>query len=78
MLHFILIHVQYLLNDAFSFEKSLNGQNHSSADSDHPMKKFPSPKFTVLIPPGGEIPSTFLVLFGNLWHDSPFHHKVYK
>ena len=49
--------VQYLQNGVFSFEKGLNGQNHSSTDFHHPMKKsLSSPKF--LNPPlGGEISS---------------------
>ena len=49
--------VQYLENGVFSFEKGLNGQNHSSTHFHHPMKKsLPSPKFPN--PPlGGEISS---------------------
>ena len=35
----ILIDVQYLQNVDFSFEKGLNGQNYSSSDSQHPIKK---------------------------------------
>ena len=37
MLILILIDVQYLHNVIFSFEKGLNGQNHSSSDSHHDM-----------------------------------------
>ena len=43
----ILIDVQYLQNIAFSFEKSLNGQNHSSAHSEHPIKNPPAAKFPI-------------------------------
>ena len=39
ILTLILIDVQYVQNVAFSFEKSSNGQNHFSSDSDHPTKK---------------------------------------
>ena len=35
MLILILINVQYLQNVVFSFEKGLNGQNHSSSDFYH-------------------------------------------
>ena len=38
-----LIDVQYLQNVLFSFEKSLNGQNHSPLDSHHHIKKILSP-----------------------------------
>ena len=39
MLILILIDVQYLQNIVFSFDKGLNGRNHSSWDSDHQIKK---------------------------------------
>ena len=42
MLILILINVQYLQNVVFSFEKGLNGQNHSSSGSHHPTQKSPS------------------------------------
>ena len=49
--------IKYLQNGVSSFEKGLNGQNHSSTDSHHPMKKFlPSLKFPIF-PLGGEISS---------------------
>ena len=35
----ILIHVQYLQNDVFYFEKGLNGQIHSSSDVHRLIKK---------------------------------------
>ena len=38
----ILIDDQYVQNVVLSFEKSSNGQNHSSSDSHHPTKKIPS------------------------------------
>ena len=47
MLILILNDVQYLQNVAFSFEKGSNGQNHSSSDSHHLMKKFPLAKFPI-------------------------------
>ena len=37
----ILINVQYSQNSVFSFEKFLNGQNHSSSGSYHLVKKSP-------------------------------------
>ena len=43
MLILILINVQYLQKVAFSFEKGLNSQNHSSSGFDYPIKKSPSP-----------------------------------
>ena len=53
--NFGFIDVQYLRNGVFSFEKGLNGQNHSEKDFHHLMQKFlPSPKSP--IPPlGGEV-----------------------
>ena len=42
MLILILIDVQYIQNVVFSFEKSSNGQNHSSSDSHHPTTHTPS------------------------------------
>ena len=41
MLILILIDVQYSKKAVFSFEKSLNRQNHSSSGSLHLVKKFP-------------------------------------
>ena len=49
MLILILIDVHYSQKDVFSFEKGLNGENHSSSGSHHPLKKIPPAKF--LIPP---------------------------
>ena len=43
MLILILINVNYLQNNGFSFEKSSNGQIHSSG-SHHPDKKIPQVK----------------------------------
>ena len=45
----ILIGVHYLQSVVFSFEKGLNGQNHSSLDSHRPIKNPPT-KFTILFP----------------------------
>ena len=55
MLILILVDIQYLQNVAFSFEKSLNGQNYSPSDS-HPLDKKDSPiaKFPILLPTGGD------------------------
>ena len=39
MLILILIDVQYSQKAVFSFEKGLNGQNHSSSGSHHLVKK---------------------------------------
>ena len=44
MLMLILIGVQYLQKVVSSFEKSLNGQNHSSWGSHHLVKKSPTRK----------------------------------
>ena len=60
MLTLILINVQHLKNVAFSFEKGLNGQNHSSSVSCRPIKKFPPAKF--LIPPP----------HNSIWRTMPF------
>ena len=60
MLIVILIDAQYLQNVFFSFEKGSNGQNHSSSDSNHPIKKSPpSPPAKFCIPSlPGRIPPT--------------------
>ena len=42
MLIWILIDVQYSPKAVFSFEKGLNGQNHSFSYSNHPVKNPPS------------------------------------
>ena len=44
MLTLILVNVSYLQNNVFSFEKSSNGQIHSSG-SHHSDKKIPQAKF---------------------------------
>ena len=44
MLILILIDTQYLQNVDFSFDNGLNGRNHSSSGSHHPIKKF-SPRW---------------------------------
>ena len=41
----ILIDAQYFHNVVVSFEKGLNGQNHSSSDSHHPIKSLPQQNF---------------------------------
>ena len=56
MLISILIDVQYSQKAVFSFEKGLNGQNHSSSGSHQSVKNFPPAKF--LIPPPGGIAPT--------------------
>ena len=57
MLILILIDVQCLQNVVFSFEKGLNGQNHTSAGSHDPIKKYFPAEFP--IPPIiGGIPLT--------------------
>ena len=43
MLIFILVHAQFLQNVVFTFEKSLNGQNHLKFP--WPNEKFPQEKF---------------------------------
>ena len=48
MLILILIDVKYLYNVAFSFEKGTSGQNHSSSDSHHTIKKPPQQNFLSL------------------------------
>ena len=52
MLILILIDIQYLQNVVLSFEKGLNGQNHSSSGSHHHINLIPQTK--LLIPPLGE------------------------
>ena len=47
MLILILMNVKYLQNVVFSFEKGLNGQNHSSSGSHHPIEKSPPAKFLI-------------------------------
>ena len=42
MIILILIDVQYSQKAVFSFDKGLNGQNHSSTGSHQPVKKSPS------------------------------------
>ena len=58
MLIYILIDVQYLQKAVFSFEKGLNGQNHSSSGSHHPLKNSPLAKFP--IPYWGTFPAPLL------------------
>ena len=45
MLSLILIDDQYVQNVVLSVEKSSNGKNHSSSDSQHPTNKILSAKF---------------------------------
>ena len=44
---FTLIHVQYLQNVVFSFEKGSNRQNYFSSDSYHQIKDSPPSKFPI-------------------------------
>ena len=59
MLIVILVDAQYLQNVVFSFEKGLNGQNHSLWDSHHPLKKSSKQNW--------EIPPYPLMLFEKPW-----------
>ena len=61
MLILILIDVQYIQNNVFSFQKGLNGLNDSSLDS-HPVEKIPPAKFFV---PFGRFLPYPLALFGK-------------
>ena len=54
-----IIDVQYLQNVIVSFEKGSNGQNHSSSDSQHPIKKLLRARFPIPRP---------LTLFGKPWY----------
>ena len=56
MLILILINVQYLQIINFSFEKGLNGQNHSLSHFHHLIKKIP----LVTFPPPTRLPSLLL------------------
>ena len=47
MLILILMNVKYLQNVVFSFEKGLNGQNHSSSGSHNSIEKSPPAKFPI-------------------------------
>ena len=50
MVILLLIDAQYLQHVNCSFEKGLNGQNHSSSGYQHPIKKLPPVKFPILLP----------------------------
>ena len=54
MLILILMNVKYLQNVVFSFEKGLNGQNHSSSVSHRPIEKLHPAKFPIPAP-GGDL-----------------------
>ena len=60
MLILILIDVQYSQEAAFSCEKALNRQNHSSSGSLHPIKNLPPPPTGKNLPPPHPLP-----LFGK-------------
>ena len=64
MLILILIHVQYLQNLVFSFEKDSDGQNYSLSDSHQLIKKFPPSKFPIH-PLPGEIPLPLNAILEN-------------
>ena len=64
MLILILIGVQHLQNVAFSFEKGLKGQNHSS-DFHHPIKKSHQQNDPILSHLGRREPPYPLMLFGK-------------
>ena len=51
MLIFILIDVQYSQKAVFSFGKGSNGQNHSTSDSFHSVKKISPLKFLISLNP---------------------------
>ena len=55
MLILILMNVKYLQNVVFSFEKVLNGQNHSSLGSHHPIEKSLQQNFP--FPQWGDLPT---------------------
>ena len=59
----ILINVQHLQIVVFSFKKDLNGQKHSSSDSNQPIKQSPFPPAKFIIPP----PSLTVMLFEKPW-----------
>ena len=54
----ILIDVQYLQNDAFYFEKGLNGQMHSSSDAHHLIRKSTFSKISYYPSTGGGVSPT--------------------
>ena len=62
MLILILIKVQYLQKVVFSFEKGLNGQNHSPSGSHILIKNTPPAKFLIPPPPPPPPPETFKIL----------------
>ena len=74
MLILILIDVQYLLKVVFSFEEGFNIQNNSSSGSQHPTTKFPSTKFSILPPIGGDFPP----LLNAIWKTLVFGHLSVK
>ena len=79
MLILILVDIQYSQNVIFSFEKVLNGPNHSLSDSHPPNKKilqqqnFPFFRLTK-----GRFPPSLLMLFGKacqMWLNHPLSQR---
>ena len=66
MLIMILIDGQHLLKVVFSFEEGSNIQNNSSSGSQHPITKFPSTKFSILLPTGGDSPPLLNAIWKTL------------
>ena len=67
MLILALINAQYLQSVVFTFEKSSNGQNCSSSDSQYPVKNSPQAKF-LISPLLKESPHP-LTLFEKPWYE---------
>ena len=59
-------YVQHLESVVFSFEKCLNGQNHSLPDSHHHIKKIPSVKFPIPFSLGWNSPYLLICYLENL------------
>ena len=55
----ILTDAQYLQNVVFSFDKGLNGWNHSSSDSQHHI--IPPPFRKTSLPTGGNPPNPLML-----------------
>ena len=75
MLILILNNVQYLHNVISSFEKGSNGQNHSSSDSQHPLKQSIRAKFPIIIL-AARIPSHHLRLFAETCRNIRLAHEL--
>ena len=69
MLILILIDAQYSQKTVFSFQKGLNGQNHSSSGSNYKIKNSPPAKFLICSPLGGNSPTPPLTT-KTLYHEN--------